>query len=149
MSERFLEDRKQACTSRKSNRHRAEFTDHFVPVFCSNPTLICGNRVQDLVEALGTMRRERYRFVDGVQEPPQYDLFGIPTSIPFAQFFERRWFLSKHRIIPIQRTEDFVQGVKENALDGSSLPLISLDESTKIIHINIPILERTKEGLGG
>ena len=93
------------------------------------------------------MRRERNRFVDSVKKPSQYDLFSIPTGIPFAQFFERCWFLAKQRIVTVQRTEHFVKGVKENALDGSPLPLVPLDKPTKVVHINIPILERTKERL--
>ena len=66
-------------------------------------------------------------------------------SISFLDFLDKGWLLSEFGVIIIQQLEDLVQCLEENPFYFPSNQLVPLYQTTKIININVPVLEWTTE----
>jgi hypothetical protein len=106
-----LKSGEEAYGGRDGKRHGAQFTKDLLPLVESNATLFGTDRVQDVADPNETMRRERYRLVEGVENPPQDGLERSPRGVSLLHLFDRCWLLAEGRVFGIERPHHLVQRV--------------------------------------
>ena len=149
MIESLLEQGKEAHRAWKCNWHWTEFTEDLVPIFGSNGFLVRGNGMQNLTEAINTMRWKCDSFRGSVNEPPQYNFWCSPRGISLLLiFFDRGGFLTKFVIVFVKRPKHAIKQSEKNMFYPSVGPYIALNVPAKIIHINVPVTQQFFEGKG-
>jgi hypothetical protein len=86
--EGLLKNGEEAYGGRDGKCHGAQFTKDLLPLAESNATLVGTYRVQDVADPNETMRREGYRLVEGVENPPQDGLERSPRGISLHNLFD-------------------------------------------------------------
>ena len=110
-----------------------------MPILRSNRSLVRGDGSQNFKETFDVMRQECDSFCSGINEPSQNYLGYSPRQITLLHFFDRQGFLAKGCIVIIKWAKDFIERAEKDSFDPSASPSVSLHETTKIVHVDIPI----------
>ena len=100
-------------------RHGAELAEDLVPLFDARAFLINRDARQDCSEAFDAVRGQGDCHVDCVQDPAEDDLGSVPGAIPLEELLEGDDLLSVGAVVGVEGTQDFVDGVHEEATDAA------------------------------
>jgi hypothetical protein len=85
--ERQLQGAEQASGSRNGNGDEAQLAEDLLPSAMADSTS-SRQFLEDLGQGQLSVTRELDGLADRVYDPPQYDLSGPPTAIPFEQLLQ-------------------------------------------------------------
>jgi hypothetical protein len=140
MSDARLQSAKKATPTGDSQDHAAEFAKDLLPGLKRN-TFTTMQFIKNSTQAGITMRREFERLGDSVNEPAKEKFSSTPTTVAFEQFLNRDRFLMKS-VGRVQRSNDFVDGMKQDTMCNTPTTSIALDQVTKIVDIHIGVCQR-------
>ena len=110
-----------------------------MPIFRSNRPLVRGNGFQNVTETINVMWWEHDGFRLSINEPPQDDFGFSPYGISLLHFFDRSGLMTKAGILIVKRSKHSIERAEKNLFYPSTCPYIALDETAKVVHVNIPV----------
>ena len=100
--------------------------------------------MEDLEEAVFAVLRELEGAEDGVDDPSQHELAGVPGAIAFEEL------LDGGGLVPLLTwpgaIEDLVDGMEDSPTEISELPAGTLGQADEVVHEHVHLPKGAPEG---